>query len=240
MEQKSADVEGEHLFNNIIYYDDSLNCIENSEIFNKNIPGAFILCNNLNSFKLIKNEILYKNKRDKKILFNLIINSLNIETIINLIREDKDFESCIQNICIYKDLNKRYEKIVGFYSNPEEITDFIKKYSSKEIRPFPITKLIKYEDYIEKYKNLHFQISKFYGNLNLETSKEILEKIKSLIKEAYQSKNLKNKSFDKIIDGFTAFETKLDTESFNSLIIKEFFENPDLNKWLADSQNSNK
>ena len=223
-------MEGEHLFNNIIYYDDSLNCIENSEIFNKNIPGAFILCNSLDSFKLIKSEILDKNKKDKKILFNLIINSSNVETIINFIREEKDFESCIQNICIYKDLNLKYEKIVGVYSNP------------KEIQTFPISKLIKYEEYIEKYKNLHFQISKFYGNLSLETYKENLEKIKSLINQDNQSNNFKIKSVDKIIDGFTSFEIKSDLESLDKLIIKEYTTNSfyrDLNNRVMDSNNFN-
>ena len=244
LEQKNTEkiMEGEHLCNNIIYYDDSLNCEKNYEIFSKNTPGTFIFCNNLDSFKLIKSEILQKNEKDKNIVFNLIINSLNIDEIINLIKEEKDFEACIKNICLYGELNKKHEKVIGVYNNPDEIIEFIKKYSSNEIKPFPINKLVKYEDYLETFKNKHFQISKLYGNLDLETYKENLEKIKSLINQDNQSNNLKIKSVDKIIDGFTVFNIEKDLESLDKLIIKEYTKNTfygDLNKWLMDSNNSN-
>ena len=39
-------------------------------------------------------------------------------------------------------------------------------FSSEKIKPFHVTKLIRYEDYIDKCKDRHFSISQFYGNLN--------------------------------------------------------------------------
>ena len=43
--------------------------------------------------------------------------------------------------------------------NKEEIKGFIDKFSSKDIKPYPFTKLITYQDYLEKYKKYHYLIS---------------------------------------------------------------------------------
>ena len=228
-------------FNNIIYYDDNGNSpdlLKNSEILEKNTPGAFIVCTNLKSLKLIKEELLQQYKRDKNIIFNLIINSKNIDEIINFIKEDKNFEECIKNICIYQVLKKKYEKIVGIFNNQKDIIDFIKKFSSNDIKPFKINKLIKYEDYLEKFKNIHFQISKYYGNLTVETYKQNLEKIKSLINYENDTRELINKNANKVLEGFLTFDIQKDIESLDKLIIKVYTKNTfyeDLNKWIIST-----
>ena len=58
----------------------------------------------------------------------------------------------------------------------------MKKYSSKNIKPFPLTKLITLYDYENKYKDRHKKISEFYGNMSVEDYKKHLEEMKKLIK----------------------------------------------------------
>ena len=45
---------------------------------------------------------------------------------------------------------------------------FINEFSIEEIRPFSLTKLLTYKDYQDKYKERHFKISQFYGDLTVE------------------------------------------------------------------------
>ena len=53
---------------------------------------------NLESMKIIREEILKKLKNDKRLIFNLITSGQCCEKIINFINENKDFENCIKNI----------------------------------------------------------------------------------------------------------------------------------------------
>ena len=51
----------------------NLNSInKDSDYFERETPGAFILCKNIASFKLIRTEILIEIEKDKRICFNLI------------------------------------------------------------------------------------------------------------------------------------------------------------------------
>ena len=45
---------------------------EDSDYFDTSTPGAFILWTNIDSFKLIRAEILNESKNDENITFNLI------------------------------------------------------------------------------------------------------------------------------------------------------------------------
>ena len=157
-------------FNNIIYYNEDSEFInyvnKDSDIFEKNTSGAFISCNNLESMKIIREEILKKLKNDKRLIFNLITSGQCCDKIIKFINENKDFENCIKNICVfccriksYRYLKDKYPKIHNdIYSlRKDVINNFINKYSNESIKPFPLTKLITYEEYKNKYKDRHLK-----------------------------------------------------------------------------------
>ena len=90
-------------FNTIIYYNENANEFKNSVykdsiIFERNTPGAFILVFNLDSFRLIREEILRQNKRDKRTIFNLITTGSQCDKVMKFIKENKEFENCIKHI----------------------------------------------------------------------------------------------------------------------------------------------
>ena len=91
-------------FNNIIYYDENLKFInsinKDSDFFEKNTTGAFILCNNLESLSIIREEILKQIKKDKRTTFNLITTGSTCKKIMNYLNENKEFFDCIKNVCI--------------------------------------------------------------------------------------------------------------------------------------------
>jgi hypothetical protein len=66
--------EGEVKYNNIIYYDENIGhnnyIYKDSDYFERNTPGAFILCNNLESLRLIRAEILKEIENEERIIFN--------------------------------------------------------------------------------------------------------------------------------------------------------------------------
>ena len=72
----NGNINSEHKYNNIIYYDENINHLDSinkdSDYFERKTPGAFILCTNLESLKLLKVEILAQIKKYKIIFFNLI------------------------------------------------------------------------------------------------------------------------------------------------------------------------
>ena len=242
-------------FNNIIYYDENKNFInsiyKDSDIFEEKTPGSFILCTNLEELELIKFDIIKQFKKDKRIYFNLITTGSKCEKVLKFINKDKDFDDCIQNVCIYcKDVEKyeylknKFKKIHNdIYKKRTEVIDFIEKYSSSHIKPFLQTKLITYRKYIETYKYRHFEISKFYGNLNPDMFEKSYNKILSLIDEDSKNKQLK-KDKEILNDGLSSFRINEDEYKdiieLDKLIIKEYTKNTfygDLNKWLLSSKN---
>ena len=49
------------------------------------------------------------------------------------------------------------------------------KFSLKEIKPYPLTKLVTLSDYLSKYKEVHKNITQFYGNfLDVKTTFAVL------------------------------------------------------------------
>ena len=237
-------------FNNIIYYDENINFLteinKDSDYFERITPGAFILCTCIESLKLIREEVLRQIKKDQKTTFNLITTGSKCEKIINFLGENKDFEKCIKNICVYcmnlekwSPLKNKYKIIYGVYNTRNGVSNFIKKFSSKEIKPFPQTKLVTEQDYKDKYKDRHFKISQFYGDLTIESYNENLKNIKNLIKEEEQTKELKNTDKNNLLSGFLTFDLKKDLDTLDKLIIKEYTKNTfygDLNKWLMNSK----
>ena len=81
----------EQNFNNIIYYDENIDyldsIIKDSNYFEVNTHGTFILCTNLESLKLVKNEILRNIKKDKRIYFNFIVSGKIFEKLIDFLKK---------------------------------------------------------------------------------------------------------------------------------------------------------
>ena len=242
--------EGEEVFNNIIYYDENKDFRENvhkdSDFFERITPGAFILCSDMKSLELIKDEIVKQYKREKKTIFNLITTGSTCDKIMEYLNKNKDLKNCIANACVFcwnlgtwsKLLNKYNNILRGVYNIQTQVAEFIKKYSSKDIKPFPLTKLITLADYNNKYKDRHKKISEFYGNMSVEDYKKHLEEMKKLIKTEAE-KNALKKQQDVLLGGFMTFEIKNDLALLNKLIIKEYTKETfygDLNRWLMNSK----
>ena len=195
----------EEVFNNIIYYNDNIEVDEDIDYFERITPGAFIPCSNLISLELIKNEILYYIRTTKKTIFNLIIKGNACEKIMGFLNSNNDFKRYINKICIYSSnldkwlfLKHKYNEIIYDFSNNRlGIKDFIKKISSKDIKPYPVKKLITYNDYTNRYKNIHEKISEFYGTPSIEDYLTIIDKkIKSIKNETIENIQRKNENLD--------------------------------------------
>ena len=146
-------------FNNIIYYDENINQYlksvnKDSDYFERMTPGAFILCTSMKSLNLIRAEILSQIKKDKRTTFNLITTGSACENIIKFLKENKDFENCIKKVCVYCwNLNKwlflkdKYNNIIDIVCKKQaDVINFINKYSSPDIKAYPLTKVITYQD----------------------------------------------------------------------------------------------
>ena len=242
--------EGEEVFNNIIYYDENKDFRENvhkdSDFFERITPGAFILCSDMESLELIKDEVVKQYKREKKTIFNLITTGSTCDKIMEYLNKNKDLKNCIANACVFcwnlgtwSNLLNKYNNILrGVYNIQTQVAEFIKKYSSKDIKPFPLTKLITLADYNNKYKDRHKKISEFYGNMSVEDYKKHLEEMKKLIKTEAE-KNALKKQQNVLLGGFMTFEIKNDLALLNKLIIKEYTKETfygDLNRWLMNSK----
>lgn len=103
------------------------------------------------------------------------------------------------------------------YNVRNKIIEFIEKTSSKDIKPYKLIKLVKYEDYIEKYKNRHFLISLFYGDLTPEIYQHNYDKIENLIKEKGETSDL-IRDQDRLLRGFAKFDLKKDLDKLDELI----------------------
>ena len=131
-----------------------------------------------------------------------------------------------KKVCIYcfnidkwSYLKNKYDIIYGIYNKIKDIKEFIEKSSSKDIKPFPLNRLITYKKYIESFKNIHEIISKLYGKV----SPEDCEKIKNEFKK-------------EMLPGFMIFDFDKDFMQFKKIIsnhIRETFYT-DLNKWINE------
>ena len=248
MNCSNASAEDDNKINNIIYYDVNINHLseinQDSDYFERATPGAFILCTNLDSLKLVRTEILSNIKNDKRIVFNFITTGSQCDNIMTFLKEDKKFDDCIKNICVFcanydkwKSLKDKYEKVYDVYITQDKVIDFIKNFSSEDIKPYRLTKLITYNEYKEKYKDRHLAISKYYGDFTPESFKKNMEKIKNIIEKDNKENKLYKKK-DDVTSGFLTFDIKKDLKVLDELIIKEYTKETfygDLNKWLMDA-----
>ena len=248
MNFSNGSVNNDNKFNNIIYYDESkyLSSInEDSDYFERVTPGAFILCTNMDSFKLIRDEILAEIKNDERMNFNLITTGSQCDFVMKFLDEDPKFKKCIKHVCIYcmniekwGSLKDKYELVSDVVKSQKGVFKFIKNFSSEQVKPYRITKLITLNDYFDKYKDRHLKISQFYGDLTPQSYKENIEKMKSLIDQENKEKKLYNKDQNKILQGFLTFDLTKDLQILDKLIIKEYTKNTfygDLNKWLMNA-----
>ena len=249
MDFPNSNAENDNKVNNIIYYDTNIDFLssinQDSDYFERVTPGAFILCTNIESLKLIRTEILVEVENDERMRFNLITTGSQCENILAFLDEDQNFKKLIKNICVFcmnyqkwSRLKNDYELVYDVCTTRKGVYNFIKKFSSEEIKPYPLTKLITYNDYIDKYKDRHFKISQFYGDLTPETYKANMEKMKSLIDQENKEKKL-YKEQNVVLQGFLKFDIKQDLELLDKLIIKEYTKETfysDLNKWLMNSK----
>ena len=186
--------EHENKYNNIIYYDSNINFLSNInqdiDDFEEITPGTFILCTNMDSFNLIREEILARIKIFKRFTFNLITSGSQFDDVMRFLNEKQKFKICISHVLVYspdiqnwEQLKNKYDLVYDVVSSKEGVINFIKKFSSNEYKPYPIEKLITLKDYLKKFKVKHFKLSQFYGNLNIQIFKDHIEKIKSLMKQ---------------------------------------------------------
>ena len=250
MNFSNGSANGKTLFNNIIYYDENIDHIKSinldSDIFERVTPGAFILCTSLDSLELVKKEIVKQIIKNKKMSFNLITTGSKCETIIEFLNKNADFKNCIKKICVYcynikkwGYLKDKYEIVHNVVTNQKDVIKFINDFSLEEIKPYSVTKLLTYNDYQDKYKERHFKISQFYGDLTVEQYNNNIKKMKSLIKKEVQTDELKNKNTNSLLSGFLTFDLNKDLEILDKLIIKEYTKNTfygDLNKWLMNNK----
>ena len=181
----------------------------------------------MKSLQLIRDEILIQIKKDSRTTFNMITTGSKCEQIINFIKEKPEFEKCIKRVCVFcwnltkwSYLKDKYPIIDGVYKRRKEVNiNFIEKYASKDIKAFPLTKLITYNEYLNKYKDRHFKISQFYGNLTTESYKENIDRMISLIDDEDKKKQL-IKDKNKVVSGFLTFDLNKDAEVLNKLIIR--------------------
>ena len=80
-------------YNNIIYYDESIKNFDSIDFLERHTPGAFILCTDLESLRLVRTEILKEVEKDGMIIFNLITTGTSCTKVMEFLKEDKKFEN---------------------------------------------------------------------------------------------------------------------------------------------------
>ena len=245
----NASVNYEEKFNNIIYFDDHVekhktDIHEDADLFERETPGAFVLCSNTDSLAIIRDEILRHRKSEKKTIFNLISNGRGyVNHLKQFLSQNADFRGFINKLCIYcfepdKYKQEKNELVTLITQSTQEVVNFIKQLSSKDIKPFPLTKLITKDEYLNKYKERHKKISEFYGDLTVESYKKNMEKIKEQLDNDEKDKLLKMKK-EEVIKGLLTFNIEQDLENLDKFIIKEYTRNTyygDLNRWLMKTK----
>ena len=249
MNFSNVNANNDNKYNNIIYYDanvENLNSIKKDSVyFEKITPGAFILCTNIDSFKLIIDEILTEIKKDDRTTFNLITTGSQCDNVMHFLNKEPKFKSLIKNVCVYcaniqkwGPLKNKYDIIYDVVVTKKGILDFINHFSSEKIKPYNITKLITLDDYLDKYKDRHILISKFYGDLTPETYNENIEKMKASIDKEKKEDKLVNKNKNELLESFLSFDLTKDLKILDKLIIQECTNNTfygDLNKWFMST-----
>ena len=230
---------------NILYYDENIEkhlkeIHHDSDYFERNTPGTFILCSNILSLNLVLEEIFsYYSKKDSRCVFNLIVTGSKYKKVMDTIIK-LEYEQLFQNICIYcmnieaySKLMKENKKIKGVYKDPKDIVKFIKEVSSSKIVELNVSKIITYLDYKNKYYERHEKISEFYGDMTKESYLKFSQKLEKYIKSKEESEFKIKKN--KLIESLKIFDIKEDIKNLHQLMIHEYTKNTyygPLNRWL--------
>ena len=235
-------------FNNLVYYDENIDNYEDeinedADLFEDNVLGTFLLCTNIDSLNLVMKEIIKEKSDDEQLKFNLIVTGSTCEKVMNYLQKNK-YENFFENICIYcmnienhANLKNKYKKIYAIYNTPDDVVEYIKKFSSEDIKPFRTTKLVRLEEYEIYYYYWHKIISIFYGDLSKETFVEYIGKMKNLIDEEEKTHTLKNMDKEDLLQGFKEFDLDKDLKELDKRIIQGYTGNSyygDINKWLMN------
>ena len=235
-------------FNNLVYYDENIDNYEDeinedADLFEDNVLGTFLLCTNIDSLNLVMKEIKKEKSDDEQLKFNLIVTGSTCEKVMNYLQKNK-YENFFENICIYcmnienhANLKNKYKKIYAIYNSPDDVVEYIKKFSSEDIKPFRTTKLVRLEEYEIYYYYWHKIISLFYGDLTKETFTEYIGKMKDLIDEEEKTQTLKNLDKNDLLKGFKEFKIEEDLKELDKRIIKGYTGDSyygDINKWLMN------
>ena len=235
-------------FNNLVYYDENIDNYEDeinedADLFEDNVLGTFLLCTNIDSLNLVMKEIKKEKSDDEQLKFNLIVTGSTCEKVMNYLQKNK-YENFFENICIYcmnienhANLKNKYKKIYAIYNTPDDVVEYIKKFSSEDIKPFRTTKLVRLEEYESYYYYWHKIISLFYGDLTKETFTEYIGKMKDLIDEEEKTQTLKNLDKNDLLKGFKEFKIEEDLKELDKRIIKGYTGDSyygDINKWLMN------
>ena len=228
-------------YNNILYYDENelnMNALfRDYESFEKETPGAFILCTDMKSFEIIKKEILREMRKNSNIKFNLLTTGSSFNKIITYIQGDNKFANCFENLCIYCINLKKYEAFKKQYQNKlhdniynkrEDIIRFIQSTSNNRIRPFKINQLIDYPNFVKKYQYKYLQIFNHYNDLDNEKYKYYLKKMELYINNK-DNNELKKDKF-KLLNGFNIDCNNIE----NSLNVFIHIIYDDLNNFLKE------
>ena len=127
--------------------------------------GSFIYCKNQGSLELIREEILNKKKRHPELIFNIITSGSDCKDLLKFIEENKEFDNCIKNICIfcwelekYQKYKNECKKIFDVYKKTSNVIDFFLIKTQTKNHYFK-TKLITEEYYTKIYNSRHFEIA---------------------------------------------------------------------------------
>ena len=243
-----GDLNKETKFNNLVYYDENINSFEDeinadADLFEDNTLGTFLLCTNIDSLNLVMMEINKERKDDNLLKFNLIVTGSRCEKVMDFLKAN-NYENVFENVCIYcmniekyLPLKNKYNKIYDIYNSPQDVVEYIKKFSSEDIKPFRTTKLVRLEEYEIYYYYWHKIVSLFYGDVTKETFVEYIGKMKSLIDEEEKAKTLKNMDKNELLNGFKEFDLDEDLKELDKRIIQGYTGNSyygDINKWLMN------
>ena len=246
-----SNIINEERYNNILYYDENKTHIKSvykdSNLFDKNTNGAFILCTNMDCFQIILDEILRENEKDNNIIFNIISTGSAFDKLINFILNDNKFGKCFNNICIYCIDIKKYENFKinyknkikdNIYNHREDVINFIKNTSSNKIKKFKLNKLITLNNCEKIYKDKYYRLFKCINKQNDINYKRYFEEIKILINEMEKKNKLKTDK-NELIKILKVFDIN---NNSSELILTKFLNiiYQDLNYFLTNSDIKNK
>jgi len=209
------------IYNNILYYDESLkkNVKNDCDKFEKETLGGFIKCSNMVELEQVKKDILNENKKCNDIKFNLIITGSTFEKIMEYIQDDKTFEKCFENYCIYCRYIQNYEYLKDYYSKlkdiyniTDDVIQFIKNKSNNKIRPFIINKILNEKNNIDEY----LRMINFYKTIRNDDNNQFNQYFEE-IKNYIMSKEIKLEMKNILLEAFKVFG-----KNHDNLIIKKF------------------